>query len=487
MPRSDTPPCNVILLMTDQHRWDCMGCNGSELLQTPHLDSLAADGVNFSHAYSAVPSCIPARAILMTGQTAWHAGCLGMGAGQAQMRTDFAHTLPATLAENGYHTQLVGKMHFSPQRALNGFHNSVLDEHLGLDKHFVSDYQEYFDRNAPEGVHMRDHLRDWNSMICRPWNLPEHLHPTNWTAREARKFIERRDPEKPFFLCNSYIRPHSPYDPPQHFWDMYKDRDIPKPAIGDWASLHEAPDAARSISAWHGKRTESEIRQARIGYYASITHVDNQIGTLLNYLKEQGLYRDSLIIFTSDHGDMMGDHNMWRKTYAYEGSTRIPFIVKFPAGMKMPRNLTCDSVVELRDVMATILDVCGIDRPRTVDGCSVAEAVNGGEWREYLHGEHCTCYSTDEEMQYVTDGTRKYIWFPRTGREQFFDLSADPRECHDLSGDAERQEEVALWRQRLIDSVAERPGLVKDGQLVVQNEPIISPYRDRPRLDADVG
>ncbi len=471
---------NVILIMTDQHRGDCLGCAGHPVVETPHLDSLANDGVNFTNAYSAVPSCIPARAILMTGQTAWNTGCLGMGGGQANMRTDYAHTLPATLAENGYHTQLVGKMHFHPPRALNGFHGTVLDEHAK-----DTDYEQFFERNAPAGVHMREHLREWNSMICRPFFLPEYLHPTNWTAREAVNFVERRDPTKPFFLCNSYIRPHSPYDPPQYYWDMYERKEIPQPAVGEWASIHEGHDNERSASAWHGKKTESEIRQARIGYYACISHVDNQIGNVITYLKSKGLYANSLIIFTSDHGDMMGDHHMWRKTYAYEGSVKIPFIVKFPNDVKQPKNVTCDKPVELRDVMATIMDVCGIDVPKTVDGCSVIDAVNGKPWRDYLHGEHCTCYSTDEEIQYVTDGKRKYIWFPRTGREQYFNLETDPCEITSLMDDPAYTAEIEVWRARLVSDLRSRPGLVEGGELIVQDGPIISPYRDRPRVDAD--
>ena len=472
---------NIIVIMTDQHRGDCLGVNGHPLVSTPNLDGLAADGTNFTAAYSACPSCVPARAILMTGQTPWHTGILGMGQGQSSIRRDYSHTFPAVLATAGYHTQLVGKMHFNPPRALNGFHNTVLDEHPENGE-FKSDYQAWFEEHAPAGVHMREHLRDWNTMDARPFHLPEWLHPTNWTARESIRFLERRDPDKPFFLLTSFIRPHSPYDPPQCFWDMYADREIPPPAVGDWAHIHDVPADARDISAWHGKRTPDEERRARIGYYGSVSHVDNQIGSLISYLKSKRLYHNSLIVFTADHGDMLGDHNMWRKTYAYQSSTRIPFIVKFPHAMGVPTG-NCDRPAELRDVMPTALDVAGVNIPGTVDGVSL-QAVCRGEssLRDYLHGEHCTCYSTSDENQFVTDGKRKYIWFPRTNREQFFDLEADPEELHDLIKNTDRSAEIDGWRGRLIAELDARDcGLVAGGKLIKQDQPIVSPWRDKPR------
>ena len=472
---------NVIMFMTDQHRGDSLGCSGHPVVESPHLDSLASDGVNFTNAYSAVPSCVPARAILMTGQTAWHTGCLGMGGGQAPMRSDFPYTLPSVLSSNGYHTQLVGKMHFHPPRALNGFHATILDEHPEGNG-FKSDYEAYFENNAPAGVHMREHLRDWTSPIFRPFAHPRDLHPTNWTSREAIAFLERRDPEKPFFLCNSYIRPHSPYDPPQHYWDMMAAKDMPDPVVGEWADIHEAPKDAKNATTWHGKRTPEQIRQSKIGYYVSIAHVDNQIGNVISYLKSERLYDNSLIIFCSDHGDMMGDHHMWRKTYAYQGSTKIPFIVKFPSDLEIPELPTSDAPVELRDIMATILDVCNIEAPPTLDGCTVADAVNGKPWRDYLHGEHSTCYTSDEEMQYVTNGKRKFIWFPRTGREQYFDLEGDPGELNNLIDNTEYAEEISQWRNRLIRELEPRNcGLVKEGKLQMQTTPIISPFMNKAR------
>ena len=474
---------NVLLIMTDQHRGDCLRCDGNPALETPNLDELAANGVRFSRAYSAVPSCIPARAILMTGQSPWHVGILGMGEGQTPMRSDYAHTLPGELARAGYHTQLVGKMHFHPPRALNGFHNTILDEHDGAG--IRTDYQAWFEEHCPAGVAMREHGGDWNSMIGRPFHLPEYLHPTNWTVRESVKFLDRRDPTKPFFLCTSFIRPHSPYDPPQCYWDMYINRELPAPVVGDWAGMHDRPEDAVSTTTWRGAKRPEEVHRARAGYYGSVTHIDHQIGWLLEQLRRRRLLDNTLVIFASDHGDMLGDHFLWRKTYAYEGSARIPLLVRFPRGLGMRPGQVCDRPVELRDIMATVLDVCGVEAPPTMDGRSLTALARGGaaaDWRQYVHGEHCASYSPECEVRYVTDGKRKYLWFPRLGAEQFFDLEADPGELHDLSANPEKRAEMETWRQRLVNELAPRNvGLTRDGKLLRQTLPIVSPWRDRPR------
>ena len=137
---------NVILLMTDQHRWDCLGCYGNPVIKTPNLNRLAKEGTLFSNGYTAVPSCIPARACLLTGMNQWKTGILGMGRGQKKMGTGFDHTLPGELTAAGYQTQGVGKMHFFPQRSLNGFENIVLDESgRHEDPGFISDYQQCFE------------------------------------------------------------------------------------------------------------------------------------------------------------------------------------------------------------------------------------------------------------------------------------------------------------------------------------------------------
>ena len=452
---------NILLIMTDQQRGDCLGCDGHPVQETPYLDMLASGGVRFRRAYSAVPSCIPARSCLLTGTDQWHTGVLGMGRGQGPMPDRFVHTLPGELAAAGYHTQAIGKNHFHPQRALNGYHNCIIDESGRVESpRFVSDYRRWFEQNKDGPYGYRDHSVGWNSWMARPTHLPEHLHPTHWTAQQAIDWLDRRDPNKPFFLKVSFARPHSPYDAPQVFWDMYKDRDIPEPAVGDWAEANDVPADAASVNAWRGRRAPHEIRRARIGYYASITFIDHQIGRLM---QEAGPHlRNTWIVFLSDHGDMLGDHHLWRKTYAYEGSARVPLIVRPPATHPdAARGTVRDEVVEMRDVMPTLLDAAGLDIPDTVTGRSMDPLLHGRsdpDWRPWLHGEHCMCYHTDQAMHYLTDGRTKYIWFPYLGSEQLFDLEADPHETRDLarSDQPDHRRNLEACRRRLIDTLRDR-------------------------------
>lgn len=460
---------NFLLLMTDQQRGDCLGSDGHPAVRTPYLDELASEGTRFRCAYSAVPSCIPSRATLLTGMDQWHTGILGMGKGQSPMRSDYLHTLPGELAKAGYHTQGVGKMHYHPYRALNGFHNTILDESSRLED---SDYRVWFERNKTGPYGYRDHSVDWNSWLGRPSHLPEHLHPTHWTAQQAIDWLDRRDPQKPFFMKVSFARPHSPYDAPQPYFDMYRDADIPESHVGEWSAMHDNAQDAATVNAWRGKQRSDDIRRARQGYYGNVTFIDHQIGRLLYELrkKDPEAYANTFIIFLSDHGDMLGDHHLWRKTYAYEGSARIPMIVRPPlnwTGIK--RGQVSDKVVEIRDVMPTFLDAAGVDIPGTVQGRSMLPIARGEDdnWRDYLHGEHCWSYSHEQANHYITDGKRKFIWLPYLGIEQLFDLEKDPGECNNLIDDPAYASDASRLRDTLVRELEARDqGEAKTGKLV---------------------
>jgi len=447
---------NLLLITTDQQRGDCLGCAGHPVLETPYIDELAGQGAYLPHAYTSVPSCTPARAGIITGMDQWNHGRLTMTGNDA---LEYPATLPGELSKAGYHTQLIGKAHHAPQRRRYGFDHMLLDESGRREPGFYSDYHRYFDQHKEGEYGYRDHSIDWNSWMARPSHLPEHLHPTYWTANEGINFVERRDPTQPFFLWLSFARPHSPYDPPQNYWDMYCDHpDIPVPYVGDWAA--EFDQKVADTNAPRSHRSARETSRARAGYYGNITFIDHQIGRLLyefNKRDPQAL-RETLIVFTSDHGDMMGDHHHWRKTYAYEGSARVPFVMRYPASWDLPRNERIEAPVELRDIMPTLLDAAQVEIPASVDGESLLKLARGQRagWRECVQGEHTSCYTREHGMQYVTDGREKYIWFHHTGKEQFFDLVADPGECCDLAADPGAQTRVQIWRQRLAHINEER-------------------------------
>ncbi|MGN1264653.1 MAG: arylsulfatase, partial [Muribaculaceae bacterium] len=464
---------NIILIMTDQQRGDAIGCAGNDVVQTPNLDRLARDGYFFNNAYSSCPSSTPARAGLLTGMSPWHHGMLGYGA----VAEHYTYEMPQMLRDNGYYTFGIGKMHWNPQNALHGFHGTLLDESGRVEsKYFCSDYRKWLSIEAP-GVDPDITGVGWNDHGARVYQLPERLHPTVWTANEAIKLISNYSDSRPLFLKVSFARPHSPYDPPQRVLDEYKGIAMPPAAHGEWSDGIGADltDPNKNKEAAFGQFAPDYIDNSRRHYYAAITFIDEQIGHLIEALKKNGMYENTLIIFTSDHGDMMGDHNMWRKTYAYEGSAAIPMIMKVPASMSVakPKGTQIDAPVELRDILPTMLDAAGDTVPKDMDGASMLSLVksNDAPWRRFIDFEHATCYSDHNYWVALTDGHMKYIWFVHTGDEQLFDLDNDATESINLIDNKKYRKTLAEMRSAMIKHLEERGDeWVKDGQLVTREK-----------------
>ena len=473
---------NILFLMGDQHRGDCLGADGNRAILTPNLDRLAAEGARFRCAYSSVPSCTPARATILTGLSPWHHGMLGY----SRVAERYPHELPRMIRSAGYHTLGIGKMHFHPQRNTHGYHKTILDESgRAQSPDFVSDYRQWFKSVAPDldpdatGI-------GWNSHRAAPYALPEHLHPTNWTGTEAVNFLESYDAPEPFLLKVSFARPHSPYDSPERFWKMYRDVDLPQRVLGDWCERHAQRGKPHSDSLWQGDLGPEKPREARAGYYGNVTFIDEQIGRMLDVLDKRGWLENTLILYTADHGDMLGDHHLWRKTYGYEPSARIPMLIRRPGCLgATERGQVISQPVELRDILPTFLDAAGVAcDPAQFDGRSMLELVRGNTdgWRETIDMEHSTCYAKENNWTGLTDGRFKYIYYAPDGRQQLFDLENDPDETRDLSSVPEHQETLRAWRRRMVDHLAERgEPFVVGGDLGIRPERTLhSPNYPRP-------
>ncbi len=471
---------HIIFLMTDQHRADALGCMGNKSVISPHIDSLASEGTLFISGYSSSPSSTPARSGLLTGMSPWKHGMLGYG----QVAEKYKYEMPQLMRNLGYYTFGIGKMHWFPQKSLHGFHATLVDESGRVESpDFISDYREWFQLNAP-GLDPDLTGIGWNDHQAGVYKLDEKLHPTTWTGQTACELIRNYDDEKPLFLKVSFARPHSPYDPPKRYLDMYKDKDIPAPYIGDWCGKWEEPvdplDAKKDAA--FGNFGSEYAKESRRHYYASITFIDDQIGEIIRTLKEKGMYNDTLICFTSDHGDMLGDHHHWRKTYPYEGSAAIPYIVKWPASVKRDIKSTAviTNPVELRDFLPTFIDIAGGEVPPDMDGISLLKLIKGkqDEWRTYIDMEHATCYSEDNYWCALTDGKIKYIWNFHTGEEQLFDLSKDPSELTECSKKREYSNEIKKMRQAMVDHLSERgETFVRDNKLIVRSSTMLySPF-----------
>jgi len=418
-PGAEPPPAdrpNLLLLMADQFRGDCVGADGNPAIRTPNLDRLAREGVRFRCAYTAAPSCTPARAGLLTGLAPWHHGMLGYG----RVGDAYRNELPRMVREAGYHTLGIGKMHWFPQRHPHGFHQTLVDESGRAEtKGFVSDYRRWFREQAPDlnpdatGI-------GWNEYQAKPYALPERLHPTRWTGDRAVEFLEGYDRPEPWLLKVSFARPHSPYDAPKRFFEMYDGADLPKAVVGDWAERHAQPGRKPSRSTWRGDLGAEQVRRSRQGYYGSVTFIDEQVGRVLGALEKRGWLDQTLILFTADHGDMLGDHHLWRKTYAYEGSARIPMLLRWPASMAAERGRVLRQPVELRDILPTLLDAAGaLDDASRFDGRSLLPLVRGRTegWRPWIDMEHDVCYDRTNHWNALTDGRAKYIYHAFDGRE----------------------------------------------------------------------
>ncbi|WP_224271009.1 arylsulfatase [Haloprofundus salinisoli] len=465
---------NILFIVTDQHRGDCIGADpdsptdadGYPLVHTPNLDSLVSEGAMFTRAYTPSPSCLPARRSLLTGQTPATNGAPGW----VETPWEFEHTLPGELRKAGYQTKLVGKIHSVPIRNHVGFES--MEQHEALFSHPDDDYTRWLKRESDGRFDELSHGLGRNSWDPRPSHLPEHLHPTNWTTDRALEFLDQRDETRPFFLNLSYVRPHTPFDPPQAYWDMYVDRDTPTPYVGEWAEevYGEKIPEYPAVDAWVADLSPTIIHRVRAAYYGLITHIDHQLKRVFDKLRVLNELDNTAVVMLSDHGEMLGDHYLWRKTYAYEGSTRVPLLMRFPASSDLPRKRIVDRPVGLEDVMPTLLSLAGAPIPDTVEGGNLIDLLEDpsrDDWREWYHGEHAAgSYDPENAMQYVVDGRHKFVWNPVTGRELLFDLGSDPGEEQDRSNDPAYEKVLGEARSVLVNRLDGRSEeFVTDGEL----------------------
>lgn len=477
---------NLILVCVDQMRADALGIAGNPHIDTPYLDRFARRGNHFTAAYSSTPTCVPARVGMFTGTGPGTHGRYGYREG-IDFSSAYPTTLQSTLGDAGYQTFGVGKMHVWPERARCGFDDVLLHDgflHFGRKESGGAhpnrdDYVDFLRRETgdPRADYQETGI-GCNAMTARPWEREERLHPTRWVADESIRFLERRDPTRPFFLYMSFHRPHAPFDPPAWLWDKYRERTYPQRAMGDWVSDFAEHRNDFEAEAEFGAQKESTHHQVRAGYYGNVEFIDLQINRLMEALSDHELTENTAILFVSDHGEMLGDHDMYRKSVAYEGSSRVPLLLYLPPALREEWGPTgaVDGIVELRDIMPTLLDAAGVELPDGVEGVSmrgaVQEAGSRTAVREHLHGEHVIGSLGRHSMQWIRTEHHKYVWFSGDGREQLFDLARDPHELHDLAPDPEHAAELERHRALLVKELTGREeGYVADGRLVPGRTP----------------
>lgn len=460
---------NVLLVTMDQWPGPLLGCEGV-MIETPTLDALARAGTRFSRAYSECPICIPARRSLMTGTPPRRHGDRVFQPSLAM--PDDLETLPSTLRRAGYQAQAVGKLHVYPPRDRIGFEEVWLAEEGRPQLGTVDDHDLYLADRGYAGEQFAHGMSN-NDYGWRTWHLPEDCHVTNWTAWQMCRAIKRRDPTRPGFWHLSFTQPHPPLVPLASYLERYARRDVPAPVEADWSSGELPPTLRWVRDRWPILRPE-QLADARRAFYALCTHIDAQLRRVIGTLREEQMLDDTVILVTSDHGDMLGDHGFFAKRLMYEMSARVPMIVMGPKGGRVAAGIADDRPVGLQDVMPTLLDLAGVEPPPECEGQSMFRE----DRRETLY---CEAMEGARATRMVTDGRFKLVWYPDGHLVQLFDIDADPRETRDLADEAKH----AATRGRLERALAAElyggdEAMAADGRLVGRpdSEASFAPSRD---------
>lgn len=417
---------NIIFVMPDQLRPDFLSCYDAAFIDTPHIDSLCDRGVLYSNAYSAHPVCVPARSALMTGMHGIRTGVLDNG---QFLRPDLnecgIQTWPQILAENGYYTAAIGKMHFYPWDLRLGFQYRSIAE----DKRWIyirDDYYHYLKAAGLRKLHGNEHEGYFENKGAIVNKLPWEYQCDHFVGLESCRFIREHADEGPFAMMIGFPGPHCPYDPAPEFLEPFDPEDMPEPVPevpGDTPGIRQS-NIQGNLGDWNGvdlsEYTVAQQKKVRAHYAALVKQIDYEVGEILKTLEETGVRDNTVILFSADHGDYLGDHNLAGKGQFYESSWHVPMMAHVPWA---EGSTTRNELVELTDVTATMLHFAGIEKPvymnsqvmpglgddETTGREYIVGAVSGGwgiydgEWRlaKYGTGECVMFHITEDPTEQV--------------------------------------------------------------------------------------
>ena len=446
---------NILFVLSDQMVAALTGAYGHPVVQTPNLERLAHEGVRFTAAYTAFPLCAPGRACLMTGRHASEIGAWDNGALLSADQPTFAHYL----TDVGYDAVLSGKMHFIGPDQLHGFRRRLTTDIYSSDFNWV----------RPEWIRIKETQgRDCEEVMCaRPrynargytaegvqigvgHNALSYDEETHFRALEYLRARGQKSADGPFLLCASYHHPHEPFWPPQEYWDLYEGAEIEIPDVPDELD-NSYSMLDRNLNAYHGTRRydlrdPDGLYRLRRAYYAQVTYMDRKLGELLDALDANHLADSTVVVFTSDHGDMLCEKEMVQKRCFYEWSCRVPLIVRFPDGWNA--GTTCMTPASLTDLLPTFCELAGVEELLPHDGESLLPVLEGG-------GEDRVVFAQAHEAVGVPcvlarQGSYKYHYI-HGYESQLFDIDADPGEWHNLVDDAAHREIAQALRGRILE------------------------------------
>ena len=448
---------NILLITSDQHRADALGVGGHPVVQTPHLDLIARQGTRFANAYVDCPVCIPARTALITGRRAYQNGMPEYG---ADFRIDRRREdlLGGLITAAGYQTELVGKTHWHTEPTCRGGFEHV----TWLARLREQQLIETGRSGMLVGI-------GYNEQTPTLSPFPRHLHTTDWIVDKAVDFLTTRERDQPFFLWVSMQDPHPPLIIHEPYYSMYAKADIPAPVVPAWVGTDAEPwEHYVPRNSWYKGNPALRgelLRHAASVYFGMVTNLDHQIGRLLAQLQMDGDEQDTLIVYSSDHGEMLGDYGDIGKRSFLASSAKVPLLLRPPPAWGVEPGRTVEQVVEWADLLPTLCDAAGARIPGDVTGRSLLPLARGESLEaKTLHGQIGGSHL-------LHDGLHKYLYSTLDGSELCFDAAADPLDERPLEG-----EMVGRMRQALIEYLAaeNHPHLI-DGELLNER-------RERPPI-----
>ncbi len=430
---------NILLIQTDQQRFDTIHALGNPIIQTPAQDRLVAEGTAFTSAYCPSPVCVSSRCSMLLGQWPHRTGCTS-NTPMPQDRTSLMEYLNGA----GYQTHGIGKMHFSPEnRKMWGFETRVFSEEgSGGD-----DFSEHLENEGYGHIVAPQGERSEYYYIPQPSQLPERLHHTQWLGDGTIDFLEKRDRQRPFFCWTSFIKPHPPFENPVPWNRLYRTVEMPLPFLPtDYEELLTYWSHFQNRYKYRDQGMDMNlVRTMRAAYYACISFIDYNVGRILAALEAEGVLDDTLILYTSDHGEMLGDYNCYGKRSFLDPSARVPLLARYPERFRAGHE--CETPVSLVDVLPTCLGAAGLSPTDDHDGADLAELAGGNTNRQAIIGQ----FSEGARGVYMlVMREHKYVYSAADRREWLFQRLAGRMEERNLAGNPAFNRVLAAHRERMI-------------------------------------
>ena len=437
---------NIILIMTDQQRYDSLGCYGSEVAHTPNLDRLASEGVKFEQCYCTAPSCVPSRASFFNMQYPHQHRVFNNG-------SPWEHSWVEQFQAAGYHTVNVGKMHTVPIGAPCGFDQRFVvenkDRPLRLDRphgNFYDEWDKFLNNSGvrkPSRHSYRAEHPDYETALgAYEWPLEEKYHPDVFVGTMAEWFIEQRESETPLFLQVGFPGPHPPYDPPAPVLKQFDDIDIPVPDVSEEELANQPPPHAayreqmiegnHDAVRWHERPTAEQLLRLRRHYAANVTLIDEQIGRTLDALERKGHLDNAIVLFTSDHGDCLGDHGHIQKWTMYDVITRVPMLLWAPG--RLPAGRRSNRLLQQMDCAPLLFELAGLEAPKGSAVLALPLARGEGPGRDVVFAEH-PADGLLREIKFITMVRTcdwKLVHYLDQPWGELYDLQNDPGEVRNL-------------------------------------------------------